>query len=115
MTEETVKVLTDPSETSEDVEETPDEDFTYVRTPDGKVRAIRANQIVDTEKQDLPDTADETPEERHFYVHLSNGDVARVAESDLPTPAGQDSPFGYWRKGKSLHPVIGVYPVEHNV
>lgn len=95
-----------------------DDEYEYVRV-DGKVRAIRKDQINDapvTSKQDASalTVAADVPE-LQFYVHLANGDVERVAESDLPVPAGTNHAQGIWTKDGKAYQVIGVYPVEDNV
>lgn len=120
---ETPAPLASPSVPVVDVTElpeTPVQDYTYVRLPSGEVRAIPAEQIqnvaITTATSDAPaPVADAAKEDEHFYVHLSNGEVERVKESDLPTSAGTNAPFGYWQKGNKVFLIVAVYPVEIEV
>lgn len=92
-------------------------DYTYVQTPDGQIHAVLTSDIkhvaqVPTAVSDAP-KVDMVPKvEAQFYVWLANGDVKRVKESDLPTPAGTNAPYGHWQIGTSVFLIVGVYPVE---
>jgi len=108
--DETVK--TNPAESIKPDAE-PVDDFTFVRMPDGSVRAVRKADIQNINTFDRADGTPEVPVQ-DVYVHLANGDVERMPESKLPGAAGTNAPFGYFERDGKVHHIVGVYPVEHD-
>lgn len=105
--------VTDPESSASD-----DDDYEFIRMPNGKVRAVPKSEIQDapeTSTQDAEVTVSQPKVVQHYYVHLADGSVERVKEDDLPTPAGTNAVMGYWQRDKKLYVVVGIYPVESNV
>jgi hypothetical protein len=88
------------------------DDFTFVRMPDGSVRAVRNDSIQTIGAFDSTAGVPEVPDEE-VYVHLANGDVEQMRTSRLPGAAGTNAPYGYFERDNKVHHIIGVYPIEH--
>ena len=105
----------DPTPANDTPDVVDDNPYTYVKGPDGVIRAVLKSDVHDapaTETQNiLPATLAVVPEQQ-FYVHLANGDVVRVKEKDLPASAGTNATNGHWQRDDKVYLIIGVYPVE---
>lgn len=97
----------------------PQAEYTFVKMPDGTVKAVPKDEIHDapapTEVDEAPIQAAAPAPDEHFYVHLANGDILRVKESDLPVPAGTNAPNGFWHRNGLVHFVTGIFPAERKM
>ena len=95
-----------------------DIEYTYVRLPNGSIRAVPKADIEDvpeTATQTVPKAAMVEVEDPHFYAWLANGDVIRVKQSDLPPAAGADAQYGFWQIDDKVFQIVNVFPVESKV
>lgn len=88
-----------------------DENFTFVRMPDGSVRAVRNDAIQNIGAFDSTVGNPEIPDEE-MYVWLADGSVERVKQSKLPGSAGTNAVNGYYERDNKMHHIVAVYPVE---
>lgn len=88
-----------------------DDNFTFVRMPNGEVRAVRNDAIQNIGSFDSTAGTPEVQDEE-VYVHLANGEVHRVKQSTVPGSAGTNAPNGYFQHEGHSHFITAVYPVE---
>lgn len=91
------------------------DDFTYVKFPDGHIRAVPNDQIMRSgQNGGLQNLEGPAPgrDESEVYLHLADGSVEKVKAYDVPPAAGTNYPNGFFVRDGKAYLVVGVYPAE---